>query len=209
MRPQVEAFAPMTASCRVWWWLCHLVELVSLWSNSLYKKNKWWNKTCNISPLPKLLCDRCQWNGLIPWSQQLWLLLSQEVMPAKKHAVWVCNISAVSTLWGPQSVPDDMGQHPVPEEPGLVPDPVTVWEDDTRATLKESQVFTNASAVMTCKGVAGLFNLNGNKSYWSAAISSRGGSGRSRIIQLQRHDCILAGLNVIIWTVNDFHFKIK
>lgn len=34
-RPQVEAFAPMTASCRVWWWLCHLVELVSLWSHSL------------------------------------------------------------------------------------------------------------------------------------------------------------------------------
>lgn len=72
-----------------------------------------------------------------------------------------------------------MGQHPVPEEPGLVPDPVIVWEGDTRATLKESQMFTNAGAVMTCKCVAGLFNLNGNKTYWSAAISNRGGSGRS------------------------------
>lgn len=89
-----------------------------------------------------------------------------------------------------------MGQYPVPEEPGLVPDPVTVWEGDTRAMLKESQVFTNAGAVMTCKRVAGLFNLNGNKTYWSAAISNRGRSERSRVIPLQHRDCILADLNV-------------
>lgn len=33
-----------------------------------------------------------------------------------------------------------MGQHPVPEEPGLVPDPVTAWEGDNRAALEEGRV---------------------------------------------------------------------
>lgn len=83
---------------------------------------------------------RCQWNGLLPRPPQLRHLLSQEIMPAEKHAVWVCNISAVSALRGPQSVSNDMGQHPVPEEPGLVPDPVTAWEGDNRAALEESRV---------------------------------------------------------------------
>lgn len=83
---------------------------------------------------------RCQWNGLLPRPPQLRHLLSQEIMPAAKHAVWVCNISAVSALRGPQSVSNDMGQHPVPEEPGLVPDPVTAWEGDNRAALEESRV---------------------------------------------------------------------
>lgn len=86
---------------------------------------------------PNTFFDRCQWNGFLPWSLQLWHLLSQEIMPAKKHTVWVCNLSALSTLWGPQSVSNDMGQHRVPEEPGLVPDPVTVWESDNRAILEE------------------------------------------------------------------------
>lgn len=83
---------------------------------------------------------RCQWNGLLPRPPQLRHLLSQEIMPAAKHAVWVCNISAVSALRGPQSVSNDMGQHPVPEEPGLVPDPVTAWEGDNRAALEEGRV---------------------------------------------------------------------
>lgn len=83
---------------------------------------------------------RCQWNGLLPRPPQLRHLLSQEIMPAEKHAVWVCNISAVSALRGPQSVSNDMGQHPVPEEPGLVPDPVTAWEGDNRAALEEGRV---------------------------------------------------------------------
>lgn len=89
----------------------------------------------------------------------------------KKHTVRVCNIFALPTLWGPQSVPDDMGQHTVPEKSGLVPDPVTVWEDEAGATAKESQVFSHAWAVMMCKCAAGLSNLNGNKTYWSAAIT--------------------------------------
>ena len=70
--------------------------------------------------------DRCQWNGILPWPLQLWYLLPQEIMPAPKHPVWVCHLSALSALWGPQSVSNDLGQHLVPEEPGLVPDPVTV-----------------------------------------------------------------------------------
>lgn len=87
------------------------------------------HNTCKIRDLSPLACGRRQWNGLTPWPQQLRHLLSQEVMLAKKHTVRVRDIFALSTLWGPQSVPNDVGQHTVPEEPGLVPDPVTLRED--------------------------------------------------------------------------------
>lgn len=121
---------------------------------------------------PNTFFDRCQWNGFLPWPPQLWHLLSQEIMPAKKHAVWVCNLSTVSTLWGPQSVSNDMGQHPVPEEPGLVPDPVIVWEGDNRAMLEE--VPTKSWTGMACKCIVGVFKIDENKTYWSTVTSNRG-----------------------------------
>lgn len=81
----------------------------------------------------------------------------------QKHTVRVCDISALPTLRGPQSVPDDLGQYPVPEEPGLVPDPVTGWEGETRATARESQMFSHACAVIMCKCVVGSSNLSVTK----------------------------------------------
>lgn len=144
------AFAQTTASFRVWWWLCLSVELVSQWQHSINN-----GKHGIIFPVKStlnLFFDRCQWNGFLPWPLQLWYLLSQEIMPAKKHTVWVCNLSALSALWGSQSVSHDMGQHPVPEEPGMVPHPVTVWEEDNnRAMLEEGHSLPKCWTALICK----------------------------------------------------------
>lgn len=86
----------------------------------------------------------------------------------------MCNLSALSALRGPQSVSNDMGQYPVPEEPGLVPDPVIVWEGDNRAILEESRMPPKSATVLTCKCFVSILKIDEHKTYWGAAASNRG-----------------------------------
>lgn len=81
----------------------------------------------------------------------------------------MCDLPALSTLRGPQSVSNDMGQQPFPEKPGLVPDYVTVWEgNDSHAGIKQTATFVMSRPWKT---EAHYYRINKNGFLWTKLLT--------------------------------------